>query len=108
MCTIVQIVLVRTCTACHDDRKMNDRADGWAAVAAAIRARRTRLGLTQQEVADLAGVSTRFVHTVEAAKPSLRLDRLLDVLEVLGLGLQLTTSVGFTPSSDVGHDGHRS
>lgn len=74
-------------------------------MALTIRARRTRLGLTQQEVADLAGVSTRFVHTVEAAKPSLRLDRLLDVLEVLGLGLQLTPSAGFTASSSVAADG---
>lgn len=59
-----------------------------------VRARRRTLGLTQQQVADLAGVSTRFVHTVEAGKPTLRLDRLLDVLEVLGLGMRLVPSPG--------------
>jgi len=52
-----------------------------------VRARRTKLGLKQQELAELAGCSTRFVHTVEAGKPTIRLDKLLDVLDVLGLRL---------------------
>jgi HTH-type transcriptional regulator / antitoxin HipB len=58
------------------------------AMAAAVRARREALGLRQQEVADLAGVSTRFVHTLEAGKPSVQLDRVLAVLHVLGLELR--------------------
>lgn len=53
----------------------------------AVRARRLGLGLRQEELAELAGCSTRFVHTVEAGKETVRLDKLLDVLDALGLGL---------------------
>jgi hypothetical protein len=45
-------------------------------------------------LADLAGCSERFVHTVEHGKASLRLDKLLDVLEVLGFDLQVTAGGG--------------
>ncbi len=55
----------------------------------AVRARRLELGLKQQELAEMAGCSTRFVHTVEAGKPSVRLDKLIDVLGVLGLRLSI-------------------
>lgn len=61
------------------------------ALARAVRARRRELGLRQGELAELAGVSERFVHTVEAGKPTLQLDKLLDVLETLGLHLELRT-----------------
>lgn len=63
---------------------MNGRA---SSLAEAVRARRSRLGLRQEELAELAGCSTRFVHTVEAGKETLRLDKLLDLLAALGLGL---------------------
>ena len=76
---------------------MHDRAESLVALAEGVRSRRRELALTQQEVADLAGVSVRFVHTVEAGKPSLRLDRLLQVLEVLGLGLRLVPGAGLEP-----------
>ena len=52
-------------------------------------ARRRGLNLRQREVADLAGCSERFVYTLERAKGSLRLDKVLDVLGVLGLGLEV-------------------
>lgn len=55
----------------------------------AVVERRRELGLRQDELADLAGVSTRFVHTLEADKPSLQLDRVEAVLEVLGLALSV-------------------
>lgn len=55
----------------------------------AVVERRRELGLRQDELADLAGVSTRFVHTLEADKPSLQLDRVEAVLEVLGLALRV-------------------
>ena len=48
-----------------------------------------RLGLRQDELAELAGCSTRFVHTVEAGKDTLRLDKLIELLAALGLGLAL-------------------
>ena len=57
------------------------------ALAAEVRARRRALGLSQQDLADLAGVSERFVRFVEQGKPSIQLDALLGVLDALGLEL---------------------
>ncbi|RAM37441.1 type II toxin-antitoxin system Y4mF family antitoxin [Arthrobacter globiformis] len=62
-----------------------------AKLAAAVRARRADLRLSQQDLADMAGVSERFVRFVEQGKPSLRLDTLLVLLETLGLELGLGT-----------------
>lgn len=56
-----------------------------------MRARRTFLRLTQQDLADMAGVSERFVRFVEQGKPSVQLDSLLAILETLGLELQTAT-----------------
>lgn len=58
---------------------------------AEVRSRRTSLGLTQRDLADMAGVSERFVRFVEQGKPSVQLDSLLAVLDTLGLELRLTT-----------------
>ncbi len=60
-----------------------------ADLALAVRARREDLGLRQAELADLAGVAARTVHAIEAAKPTVQLDKLLDVLAALGLHLEL-------------------
>ena len=62
-----------------------------AQLAAAVRTRRADLRLSQQDLADMAGVSERFVRFVEQGKPSLRLDTLQALLETLGLELQLAT-----------------
>jgi y4mF family transcriptional regulator len=62
-----------------------------AALAAEVRARRTRLGLTQRDLADMAGVSERFVRFVEQGKPSLQLDSLTALLGTLGLELRIAT-----------------
>ena len=56
-------------------------------LAQAVRERREQLSLGQAELAELAACSTRFVHTLEAGKPTVRIDKLLDVLHVLGLRL---------------------
>lgn len=45
--------------------------------------------MRQEDVAALAGVSTRFVHALEAGKPSLQLDKVVAVLQVLGLELRI-------------------
>ena len=60
-------------------------------LAAEVRARRAQLGLTQRDLADMAGVSERFVRFVEQGKPSVQLDSLTAVLDTLGLELRLTT-----------------
>lgn len=58
-----------------------------AALGRAIRARRKTLRLTQIDLSKLAGCGPDFVYDVEAGKASLRLDKLLDVLGILGLEL---------------------
>lgn len=60
----------------------------------ALRSRRRALHLTQQELADLAGCARRTVHAIEAGKPSVRLNVLLDVLDALGLRLRLEPGRG--------------
>lgn len=53
-----------------------------------IRARRRELGLRQQDVADLALTSERFVRELESGKSTVRLDKVRAVLDVLGLDLR--------------------
>ncbi len=53
----------------------------------ALRERRKDLGLTQLELADLAGVSSRFIHDLENGKPTVQLDRVIAVATTLGLEL---------------------
>jgi HTH-type transcriptional regulator / antitoxin HipB len=64
-------------------RNPHERTD----LAAAIRARRRQLGLRQEDLADLAGVSLRFVQALEGGKPTVQLDRVTAVLDTLGLRL---------------------
>lgn len=52
-----------------------------------IKKRRKELLLTQQELADLAQVSERLVRQLEADKATVRLDKLEEVLAVVGLEL---------------------
>ncbi len=67
---------------------MNDNSTAWMAeLAAKAKARRELLGLSQRAVARLAGCHYVFVHELEKGKPTLRTDKVLDVLRVLGLNL---------------------
>ncbi len=54
-----------------------------------VRVRRRHLGLRQDELADLAGVSERFVYALENGKQSVQLDKLVAVLSALGLRLEI-------------------
>jgi y4mF family transcriptional regulator len=58
-------------------------------LAGAVRARRKALRLTQAELAGLAGVGLAFLYELEAGKATVRLDKVLAVLEVLGLELHV-------------------
>lgn len=68
---------------------MQDRADYGSLWGQRVALRRRDLGLRQDELAALAGVSTRSVHAVESSKPSIRLDVLAAVVGALGLDLSL-------------------
>lgn len=59
------------------------------ALGEAIARRRKGLGATQRDLAALAGCSEPFLVHLEAGKPTVRLDKLLDVLRTLGLELRL-------------------
>lgn len=56
---------------------------------AALRSRRRFLGLSQAELGKHAGCGLTFVNQLERGKSSVRLSKLFDVLNVLGLTLQL-------------------
>ncbi|MBM7520548.1 type II toxin-antitoxin system Y4mF family antitoxin [Nocardioides nitrophenolicus] len=58
-------------------------------LAAQVRARRAVLRLRQDELADLAGVSERFVHALEKGKRTVQLDKVVAVLNALGLHLEI-------------------
>lgn len=49
-----------------------------------VKSRRDQLGLTQQELADRAGVGIRFIRDLEQGKESLRLDKVNQVLSLFG------------------------
>ena len=63
---------------------MQQHEQGPPALGAFVRERRKARGLNQGELAELAGVGTRFVSELERGKPTLRLDRVDRVLAVFG------------------------
>lgn len=58
-------------------------------VAAAVRGRRQTLGLSQGELASMAGVSRDWMNYFEGGKPTVELAHVLRVLDALGLRLDL-------------------
>lgn len=66
--------------------------DPAAILGAAVREQRQRLGLAQAVLADLAGVGVAFLYDLERGKPTLRIDKVLSVLDALGLGLSIGVS----------------
>lgn len=60
----------------------------------AVRRRRRELGLTQRELSLLAGCGVVFLYELEQGKATVQLDKLLGVLEVLGLRLRLEVGTG--------------
>ncbi|NOK17198.1 helix-turn-helix domain-containing protein [Corallococcus carmarthensis] len=60
------------------------------ALAQTVKTQRIKLGLTQQDLSVLAGCGPVFIYDIESGrKATLRLDKLLDVLNVLGLQLAI-------------------
>lgn len=49
-----------------------------------VKERRRALGLTQQDLADRAGVGLRFIRELEQGKETLRLDKVNQVLALFG------------------------
>jgi len=49
-----------------------------------IKGKRKLLNLTQQDLADKAGVGIRFIRDLEQGKPTLRMDKVNQVLNLFG------------------------
>ncbi len=78
----------------HSRVPLHERASERGELAAVVLGRREQLGLRQEELADLAGCSPRFVHALENGKETVQLDKVLSVLGVLGLRLLVTEGPG--------------
>lgn len=62
----------------------------WALeLARAVRRKRKLLRLTQKELADLSGCGADFLYDLERGKPTIRLDKLMPVLDMLGFRFAL-------------------
>ena len=55
-----------------------------ASLAEFLKAKRRALGLNQRDLADRAGVGLRFIRDMEQGKPTLRLDKVNQVLALFG------------------------
>ncbi|WP_085315431.1 helix-turn-helix transcriptional regulator [Derxia lacustris] len=60
-----------------------------AEVGDAVRSQRKRLALTQADIAGLGGIGNRFLVELENGKPTVQLQKVLDVMDLLGLELVL-------------------
>lgn len=67
-------------------------SDSPLSIGAAVRQARRTHGLTQTQLAGLAGTGLRFISELERGKPSVALDKTLAVLAVLGLRFQISAA----------------
>lgn len=58
------------------------------------RARRQQIALTQLDVAGLGNTGNRFIVELEQGKPTLQLQKVLDVLNLLGLEVVIRAKTG--------------
>lgn len=56
-----------------------------AELGAIVRERRKRLALTQLDIAGLGNTGNRFIVELENGKPTVQLQKVLDILDLLGL-----------------------
>lgn len=78
----------------HDFPSGNLSQDGVAVhssveVGAVIRRRREQLALKQTDLAGLGGTGNRFVVELERGKPTAQLQKVLDIMDLLGLEVVL-------------------
>lgn len=87
----------------RQSRKPNaERARQYGHLAAVVAARRQELRLSQAELGDLAGVSYRIVHHLESGRTGTSLERVIAVLDTLGL--HLAVELGGAAQVRVGSD----
>ena len=66
---------------------------------AAIRARRRQLKVTQKDLAMTCGAGLRFIIDLEKGKPTCQVGKILQVIQALGLKLQISNP-GVSTSQD--------
>lgn len=71
------------------------------ALGRAVRRQRRLLGLTQQELALHARVGLAFLYQLETGKPTVRLDKVMAVLEVLGVVITLSLANPTRPAGTI-------
>ena len=69
--------------------KISRAASALLRLGSAVRVRRRTLRMTQAELGALAGVGLAFLYQLEKGKPTVRIDKVLAVFEVLGLELHV-------------------
>lgn len=73
----------------HGPQQPTATASAARTLGLAVRTRRRALGLDQLVLCDLAGVGPAFLYSLEHGKPTVRLDKVVAVLAVLGLELRV-------------------
>ena len=66
-----------------------------------IRAKRTLLKVTQKELALAAGTGLRFIIELERGKETCRVGKVFDVLQALGLSLQISGMDGIENGGEI-------
>lgn len=72
-----------------------------SALGETLRSRRLSIGLTQQQLAESAGVSERLIRQVETGKTGMQVNKLQAICDVLGFDLRLVDAYS-PPSRTVG------
>ncbi|MBP8172595.1 MAG: helix-turn-helix transcriptional regulator [Aeromonadaceae bacterium] len=72
----------------------------------ALRATRKQLGLTQPQLALAAGVGVRLIVELEAGKPTLQLEKVLQVIDALGGEIQLLGLPSLAANASEEENGH--
>ncbi len=69
------------------------------ALGAVIRDQRKRLALTQLDLAGLGNTGNRFIVDLESGKPTVQLQKVLDLMDLLGLEVVVRTKASRSTSS---------
>lgn len=64
------------------------------ALGALVREQRKRLGLKQTDIAGLGNTGNRFIVELENGKPTVQLQKVLDVMDLLGLEVVVRAKAG--------------
>jgi HTH-type transcriptional regulator / antitoxin HipB len=80
----------------HMDLPLNTSIRSTLQLGECVRQRRRVLALTQLDVAGLGNTGNRFIIELERGKPTVQLQKVLDVLDLLGLELVVRAKTGQT------------